>query len=58
MVLMSLGGMLQFKDSEDLKEISQLAGFPHLAAVFLKNKTCSFAGTEESQQELPVCDET
>ena len=23
--------MLQFKDSEDLKEISQLAGFPHLA---------------------------
>ena len=27
MVLMSLGGMLQFKDSEYLKEISQLAGF-------------------------------
>ena len=32
--------MHQFKDSEDLKEISKLAGFPHLAAVFL-------VGTEE-----------
>ena len=32
--------MLQFKDSEDLKEILQIAGFSHLATVFL-------VGTEE-----------
>jgi hypothetical protein len=35
MVLKSIGGMLQFKDSGDLKEISQTARFPHLHAAFV-----------------------
>jgi hypothetical protein len=35
LVLKSSGGLIQFKDSGDLKEISQIAGFPHLDAVFL-----------------------